>query len=196
MYENCPYLLAKSAIDAIDPLIIAAISLVILLALGAIALADVLHRRRLARARLAAFERFRDSGRQTYLRIPPPDDGQLYLFSQRADLIEPRRYRVSNHFGGGRRIQGFGTIMAGQSRSRSYDEWRKIDSGVLYLTDRELIFLGQRYSRIFPLRDIQALSVDPLHAHVTSKRREKAVIFTCNGLIFDLIIRRLERGTV
>ncbi len=196
MYESCPYLLAKSAIDDLDPIIIAVIGLVILLSLGAIALADVLHRRKLARARLAAFERFRDSGRRTYLRIPPPDDGRLYLFSMRSDLIETRRYRVSNHFGGGRRIKGFGTMMAGQSRSRSYDEWRKIDSGALYLTDRELIFIGQRYSRTFPLCDIQALAVDPLHARVHIKRRDKAVIFACNGLILDLIIRRLERVTI
>ena len=196
MYEECPYLLAKSGIDALDPLSIVAICLVILLGLGAIALLDRLQRQRRARANLAAFERFRASRRPTYRCIPTPDDGQRYLFSQPADLIETRRYRVSNHFGGGRRIQGLGTLVAGQSRARSYDEWRKIDSGALYLTDRELIFIGQRYSRIFPLRDILDLAVDPLHAHVTSKRREKAVIFACNGLILDLIIRRLKGDTL
>ena len=196
MYEKCPYLLAKSAIDELDPLIIGVIFLVILLAFGTIALVDALHRRRLARARVAAFERFRKSCRQTYLRVTPPNDGQRYLFSQPADLIETRRYRVSNHFGGGRRIQGFGTLMAGQSRSRSYDEWRKIDTGTLYLTDRELIFLGQRYSRTFPIRDILELAADPLHVHVTSRRREKAVIFACNGLILGHIFSHLKRGAV
>ena len=187
-------ILAQINTDALDTLSIVIICLVVLLALGAIALSDSLHRQRLARARVAAFERFRKSCRPTYLRVPPPNDGQRYLFSQRADLIETRRYRVSNHIGGGRRISGL-LVGLGQSRSRSYDEWRKIDSGALYLTDRELTFLGQRYSRTFPLRDILALTGDPLHAHVASKRREKAVIFACNGLILDLIFRRLEMVT-
>ena len=190
-----PFLLAEIADDTLLIVLGCAIFLSISICF-AIALAlDAAHRRKLARARRANFERFLASGSRTYLKLPVPADGQLYLFSQRCSLYEPAKYRVSNHIGGARRIRGIGTLFAGQSRSRSYEELREIDAGELYLTDREIIFIGTLNSRTIPLKDILSLSGDPLAIHVTSRRRQKAMIFTCNGLIFSHIYQSLSHPT-
>lgn len=110
--------------------------------------------------------------------------GESCYQSFAATLYEPRAVRVSRHGGYGVRATRSIGIFEGESRSESHDEWRAVCCGMLYITDKRIVFAGDMQSREIKLGEIISTSADSRSLIVRSSKRQKAMCFTgLNGLI-------------
>ena len=79
--------------------------------------------------------------------------------------------------------------MAGSSHSESHDEWRELSSGVLYVTNRRIIFDGEKHNRTVKLSTIMSVQAEPLSIAVSTTNRQKTLLFTnVNGKIAQGVI--------
>jgi hypothetical protein len=117
-----------------------------------------------------------------------PDETAFY--SSPSALHETRAVREYHAAHAGARVAK-GVYIGGTSgRSLSTQQWAKLDTGRLTITNKRLVFVGKKEQRSFPLDKV--ISVDPnLTAVVVSvEGRQKAMAFeAANPLIAMTIIR-------
>lgn len=110
--------------------------------------------------------------------------GESCYQSFAATLYEPRAVRVSRHGGYGVRATRRIGIFEGESRSESHDEWRAVCSGMLYITDKRIVFAGDMQNREIKLSELLSVDADSRSLVVRSSKRQKAMCFSgLNGQI-------------
>lgn len=110
--------------------------------------------------------------------------GESCYQSFAATLYEPRAVRVSRHGGYGVRATRRIGIFEGESRSESHDEWRAICNGMLYITDKRIVFAGDMQNREIKLSELLSVDADSRSLIVRSSKRQKAMCFSgLNGQI-------------
>ena len=115
--------------------------------------------------------------------------GERCHFKATATLAEPRAVRNTAHLGGAVRVAKGVALLAGNSRSESHDEWRELSSGVLYITNRRIIFDGEMHNRSIKLSSVMSIQAEPLALAVSMSNRQKTVLFThMNGKIAQGVI--------
>lgn len=115
-----------------------------------------------------------------------------YFRDTTAELYELRAVRDGRVGGASVRVMKGVTIHSGGFRSESHDEWRKIATGALYVTNKRIIFDGNMKNRILKLEDV--MSIDPSYreACVNSNKLQKPFVFgEINGQIFATIVNSL-----
>lgn len=124
----------------------------------------------------------------------PLDAGEMCYLQMAASLCEPRAIRQSVHTGGGVRIARGVVIGQGYSSSESHEEWRRISSGRLYITDRRIVFDGDMQNRTIKLSDLLSVQQGNDYIVISSDRRTRSMAFYgLNGLIAGDMIKRLKR---
>ena len=110
--------------------------------------------------------------------------GESCYQSFAATLYEPRAVRVSRHGGYGVRATRRIGIFEGESRSESQDEWRAVCCGMLYITDKRIVFAGDMQNREIKLSELLSVDADSRSLIVRSSKRQKAMCFSgLNGQI-------------
>jgi hypothetical protein len=85
------------------------------------------------------------------------DNGEYAILEANTHLLETRAVRNSGGSGIGFRIAKGITIGSYSGQSESHREWRKIDDGMLTLTNKRLIFSGGMENRTIPINKILSL---------------------------------------
>lgn len=115
-----------------------------------------------------------------------------YFHDPTAALYEPRAVRDGRAGGASVRVMKGITIHSGGFRSESHDEWRKIATGALYVTDKRIIFDGDMKNRTIPLADVMSVVPGYRDACVNSHKLQKPVAFgDINGQVFAAIVNAL-----
>jgi hypothetical protein len=170
----------------------------ILAIIGITIVNNMVTRRRLLKASQSAirnYQLWRKDIAQNGGNIPPiktdlllDKDEQVFAYSV-ATLIEPRSVRHSTHTGVGTVIKGI-AIGQGYSTSSASDEWKVIAGGVLYATNKRLIFDGDTNDRSIKIKDIISVQAAALSIDISTSRRQKSMVFqTCHAMIFRDVIK-------
>ena len=107
-------------------------------------------------------------------------------------LYEVRAIRVTNHLGAGYRVSKRIGVAGGQSVSESHDEWRPISTGTLYITNRRVVFVGEKQSRTIDLKNVVSVRNSDSMLELVSESRAKSMRFTVdNGLIAKVLLDRM-----
>ena len=112
-----------------------------------------------------------------------------------AILCEPRAVRQSVHTGGAVRVMKGVSIGRAYSTSESHDEWRRIASGRLYVTNKRILFDGDMQNRTVKMKDVVSVQHGNDYIAISSERRQKTMVFYgINGLIANDVINSLRNG--
>lgn len=119
--------------------------------------------------------------------------GEAGFYAARVTMYEPRSVRVSRHSGFGvRPMRGLG-VFEGESTSESLDEWRKVSNGILYITNKRLIFAGDTQSRTIKIDELISVDAEYRAILVRSSKLRKALYFRgLNGLVARDIISTIQ----
>ena len=80
-------------------------------------------------------------------------------------------------------MRGLG-VFEGESRAESHDEWRRISTGVFYVTNKRIVFDGDTQSREIKLGNVISTNADYQSLSITSAKRQKPMKFCgLNGQI-------------
>lgn len=122
--------------------------------------------------------------------------GERCHFKATATLAEPRSVRDTSHLGGAVRVARGVAVLAGSSHSESHDEWRELSSGVLYVTNRRIVFDGEMHNRTVKLSTVMSVQAEPLSVAVSTTNRQKTLLFTnVNGKIVQGVINIVRNST-
>lgn len=105
-------------------------------------------------------------------------------------LFEVRSVRHSTHTFGSMPIGKSGIrIGRGYSTSESSDEWRPVAKGVLYVTNKQVYFDGDKQDRKVPIAKISTVKADLSAMEISSATRQKSMLFVgVNGNICREIV--------
>lgn len=121
--------------------------------------------------------------------------GEECYFAERTKLREPRAVRVSRHSGYGVRPLRRVGIFEGESTSESHDEWRTIAHGVLYITNKRLVFAGDKQNRVVKIDEVLSIDTYTNAIDVKTSRRAKSMeFFGLNGQKATDILRALQNA--
>lgn len=157
-------------------------------------------RRRQVQSLCAEYERWRqrldDTGElesgDAGLELP---DGEECFFAARAVLKEPRAVHVSDYSGYGVTPLRGVRVFEGGSTSRSHDEWRPASSGVVYITNKRVIFAGDMHNRTVKLGDVFAVDTFIDAVGIRSAKRQNTMrICGINGQIVADTIELLRHA--
>ena len=113
-----------------------------------------------------------------------------------AKAMSEASVRDTSHLGGAMRVARGVAVLAGSSHSESHDEWRELSSGVLYVTNRRIIFDGEMHNRSIKLSTVMSLQAEPLSLAVSLSNRQKTVLFTgINGKIAQGVINIVRNSS-
>jgi hypothetical protein len=148
------------------------------------------------RNRDEAYRFFVDIEQQKKLPVTQVDvvlkEGEVGVFQEPSVLLETRAYRI--YGGAGTRV---GRIHVGGGVSESHDRLREIDSGILVLTNKRLIFDGGHENRSVNLPDLISANAWSDAIEISSSRRQKSQIYTVqNPIILAQMIQMLASGDV
>ncbi len=119
--------------------------------------------------------------------------GEECFFAARTVLKEPRSVQVSDHSGYGVSPLRGVRVFEGESTSRSHDEWRPVSSGILYITNKRIIFAGDMHNRTVKLGDVLAVDTFIAAVGIRSAKRQKTMRFCgINGQIAADTIELLQ----
>lgn len=120
---------------------------------------------------------------------------ELAFYCAPSSLYETRAVRyIHSGFVGFRVARGV-WVGGSQSRSVSHQEWTKIDSGTLTVTNQRLVFNGEREVRTIPLKRIVSVNSMRDSVDLAIEDRQKSVVFeAANPLILASIIRLSCKG--
>ena len=156
------------------------------------------HRRKLMEQRAAEqYQKWRAS-MERLGELPPCNIGLRLMSDEtgylkaRATLCETRSVRNSTHTGGAIRIAKGITIGRGYSSSESHEEWRAITPGVLYVTNKRIIFDGTTQNRTIKLKDLLSVQAGLTQVAISTTNRQKTMIFDgLNGQIVRDVIEAI-----
>ena len=116
--------------------------------------------------------------------------GESAFYSAPSILYETRAVRHhQSGFGGFRVAKGI-YIGGSRGRSTSSQEWSKIDSGVLTITNKRLVFDGGSADRSVALGKVLSAESSSEGVEVSVENRQKSMVFAAtNPLILATIIR-------
>jgi hypothetical protein len=124
------------------------------------------------------------------------DKGEIAFRQDSVRLRETRAVRYSTGGSSGVRIAKGVYVGGYRGTSRSRQEWRNIDSGVLVITNKRLIFKGGQESRVFPLTKLISASAFVRNGggiEISIDGRAKNMIFTVpNPYIWNGLIQVLK----
>ena len=119
--------------------------------------------------------------------------GEECFFAARTVLKEPRSVRVSGHSGYGVSVMRGVRVLEGETTSRSHDEWQRVSSGVVYITNKRVIFAGDMHNRTVKLGDVLAVDTFVDAVGVRSAKQQKTMRFCgINGQIAADTIELLQ----
>lgn len=120
-------------------------------------------------------------------------EGEIAHHCERAALIEPKSVRTTDFGGvstGGKGIR----IGGGRAISESHDEWREISRGTLTITNRRIVYDGDRHNRSVDIADVLSVQANVDSAAISCASREKTMIFSgVNGQIIRDIIQSVTQ---
>ena len=122
--------------------------------------------------------------------------GENAVYSSPSVLYETRAVREYHAVHSGVRVAK-GVYIGGTSgRSLSTQQWAKLDTGCLTITNKRVVFVGTKEERAFPLDKV--ISVDPnLTAIVVSvEGRQKAMAFEVGNSLIVMTIIRIASKTI
>ena len=121
--------------------------------------------------------------------------GEHCYYKVSATLSEPKSIRKTTHFGGAVHVAKGVTLGGGNSISELHDEWRKISSGTLYVTNRRIIFDGDMQNRTVKLSELLSVLADARRIAISASNRQKTMLFSdLNGQIAHDIITILRKS--
>jgi hypothetical protein len=116
--------------------------------------------------------------------------GESAFYSTASTLYETRSVRNYQSGGGGVRVAKGIYVGGSKGRSTSSQEWSKIDSGALTVTNKRLTFEGAGETRSFPISKILSSDSSSETVQVSIEGRQKALVFSApNPLILATILR-------
>lgn len=116
-------------------------------------------------------------------------DGEQALLEEGSQLYETRAVRKSSGGFGGIRIMKGVTVGRYSGVSESHQEWRVIDSGKIILTNKRVVFDGQKGNKVIPLNKILSVVVGLTDITLSIEDKAKDVAFDVpNGYVFGLLI--------
>lgn len=119
--------------------------------------------------------------------------GEECFFAARTVLKEPRSVQVSDHSGYGVSPLRGVRVFEGGSTSRSHDEWQQVSPGILYITNKRVIFAGDMHNRTVKLGDVLAVDTFIDAVGIRSAKRQKTMRFCgINGQIAADTIELLQ----
>lgn len=119
------------------------------------------------------------------------------FYSDEAVLYEPRSVRNSTHLGGGVRVAKGVMIGGGNSWSEYHDEWRALSSGILYITNKRIIFDGEMHDRTIKLAALTVVQAGIQELSISCSTRQKTMVFSgINARIAQDTIRLLQKASV
>lgn len=123
------------------------------------------------------------------LRLMDDETGYLELHTT---LCETRSIRNATHTGGAIRIAKGITIGRGYTTSEAHEEWRQISPGILYVTDKRIVFDGETQNRTIKLKDLISVQAALTQVAISTSARQKTMIFdNVNGQIVRDVIANL-----
>ena len=115
--------------------------------------------------------------------------GENAYFSEEAELFETQAVREHRSFRTGFRIAKGVYVGNSFGRSKSRQEWTKLDTGILTITNERLIYGGSQ-ARTVPLTKIVSVEGNHDAVAVSVEGRAKTMVFkTPNNAILSMILR-------
>lgn len=103
------------------------------------------------------------------------------FYKSSVHLFEVRAVRVTHHVGGAVRVSRRTSLGGGRSVSESHDEWRPITRGTLYVTNKRVVFVGEKQSRVVDLKNIVSVNGGYGMLEVVSDNRAKSMRYTVDN---------------
>jgi len=169
-------------------IVVAVIAVVIAICAGAISAANG-KKRRLADAQsFAEFVReHRVLPRVATSVMLKPDEAAFY--SSPTKLYETRAVRYHQSSGARVRIAKGISVGGSSGRSTSTQEWSQIDSGLLVVTNKRIVFDGGAENRSVTIKSIISVNPSADSIEVSSEKRNKSMVFSAeNPLILAAIL--------
>lgn len=123
--------------------------------------------------------------------------GEEAFFNEQTVLFEKKSvtYRQSNRSGGAVRIAK-GVYMggsSGQGKSETTQEWRQIDSGIVTITNKRIIFSGKGVNKNIPLKKVISTDISSLNTiTIATESSSRNIMFSLsNPYIFTIVFRVL-----
>jgi len=185
------------------PVIIAATAIICAIAVGiCMSIARKRERRKLEERMDSQYRKWRESV-DSVGRIPPMAvgmhlaKGETAYLQLHAALCETRAVRHSTHTGGAFRIAKGVTVGRGYTTSESHEEWRQISTGILYVTNKRLVFDGDMQNRVVKIEDIVSAQASAAQVAITTTSRQKTMIFDrVNGQVVRDVIEMIQDGLI
>jgi ribosomal protein S27E len=115
---------------------------------------------------------------------------EIALLHEASQLIEARATRV--YAGGGTRVQG---IYIGGGQSGSVQSLKELDSGMLTLTTKRLVFTGSMESRVVNIKDIVSVESYADAIEISTAKRAKRQVYTVhNPIIWAPLLRTVIKS--
>ena len=106
-------------------------------------------------------------------------NGEQAFFCEKVELMEPRAVRTGTGNRVGFRVARGVWVSTGTSTSESNDVWKRLDEGMLTITNRRIVFDGQMGTRNLELAKLVSVSPRADGIEVAVENRQKSSGFTC-----------------
>ena len=106
-------------------------------------------------------------------------NGAQAFFCEKVELMEPRAVRTGTGNRVGFRVARGVWVSTGTSTSESNDVWKRLDEGMLTITNRRIVFDGQMGTRNLDLAKLVSVSPRADGIEVAVENRQKSSGFTC-----------------
>lgn len=118
--------------------------------------------------------------------------GEVAYVAQKSDLYETRAVRHNSGSGASYRVARGAYIHSGGGKSVSSQEWQRIASGVLVITNKRLVFDGDSADRAVSLDKIIAITGRAEEVEISAENRQKSMVLTCdNGYTVEWIAKQI-----
>lgn len=131
-------------------------------------------------------------------KFTPPDTSlvlgadETALLHETSKLIEARATRV--YAGGGTRVQG---IYIGGGESSSVQALKQLDSGMLTLTNKRLVFTGSMESRVANIKDIVSVESFGDSIEISTARKAKRQLYVVhNPILWGALLRTISKSGI
>ncbi len=122
------------------------------------------------------------------------DNGERAHLEESVQMLETRAIRKSSGGFGGIRIMKGITVGRYSGTSESHQEWRTIDSGKLTLTNKRIIFDGQKGNKVILISKIMSIDTALNTIQLSMEDRAKDVAYqVSNGYVWSLLLNILKQ---
>lgn len=112
------------------------------------------------------------------------------FYSSYTSLYETRAVRHYTAGHTGLRVAKGVYIGGTKGRSVSSDEWHQIDTGQLIVTNKRIVFDGEKTNRVIPLNKVISINSGADNIEVSAENRQKSLVFNAsNPVILATIIQ-------